>query len=80
MSGPATEVFEYAKELGKRCESEASLTIKEHLVLDGATEQNHQVLSILGQGLNGLEVGRKGITFAGNLIGDIGFINEEVRV
>jgi hypothetical protein len=30
------------------------------------------------EGLNGLEVGRKGITFAGNPIGDIGFINEEV--
>ena len=62
-----------------RCESEASLTIKEHLVLAGATEQNHQALSIRGKGLNGLEVGRKGIMFAGNPIGGIEFINEEVK-
>jgi len=77
ISGPPQQVLDFARVLGKRCQEEGALEIKEHMVFCGENA-NVQEITRLGEGLNGLKIEKRGIVFAGNPIGSFEFINEEI--
>jgi hypothetical protein len=77
VSGPPDQALAFAKALGTRCDDEAALEIKEHLVFVQG-DANFQEISLIGSELKGFKIEKEGIVFAGNPIGSFEFVNNEV--
>eukprot|EP00223_Ostreococcus_mediterraneus_P002554 CAMPEP_0179605500 /NCGR_PEP_ID=MMETSP0930-20121108/946_1 /TAXON_ID=548131 ORGANISM="Ostreococcus mediterraneus, Strain clade-D-RCC1621" /NCGR_SAMPLE_ID=MMETSP0930 /ASSEMBLY_ACC=CAM_ASM_000580 /LENGTH=1456 /DNA_ID=CAMNT_0021473917 /DNA_START=3513 /DNA_END=7884 /DNA_ORIENTATION=- len=82
ITGPSTQILAFAERLAQRLEKEAALTVKEHIFhppqnVERQTKLYGEEGNLAGR-LSGFRIATEGIVFAGNPIGSIEFVNNEV--
>ena len=82
ITGPSTQILAFAERLTHRLEKEAALTVKEHILHPPQNVERQTKLygeeRNLAEKLSGFRIATEGIVFAGNPIGSIEFVNNEV--
>ena len=82
ITGPSKQILTFADRLSQRLQRDAALTVKEHIFHPAQNDSSIRKLNRedkkLADKLSGFRLANEGIVFAGNPIGTLEFINQEV--